>query len=70
MVKRIRLPTHQQINGATDLPDEYAGEGEDHVMAFDKEDVVDLAVADVVPTTAQPMQNGTYSMHPYIHNCS
>ena len=60
MAKRIRLPTHQQINGTTELPDEYAGDGEDHVMVFDKDDTVDLSVSDVVPITAQPMQNGKW----------
>ena len=58
MAKRIRLPTHQQINGATELPNEYMGEGEDHMMVFDKDDTVDLSVPDVIPMTAQPMQNG------------
>lgn len=66
MVKRTRLPAHQQINGNTELPDEYIGEGEDHVMAFDKDDTVDLAVSDVVTANAQPMQNG---MKPTISPC-
>ena len=58
MVKRTRLPNRQQVNGNTELPNEYVGEGEDHVMVFDKEDTVDLAVNDVVTTNAKPMQNG------------
>ena len=63
MVKRTRLPSQQQINGtSSDVPseDEYIGQGEDHIMAFDKEDTVDLSVSDVVPITAQPTQNGIY----------
>ena len=61
MVKRTRSPTSQQVNGATEAHDdgEYVGEGEDHIMVFDKEDTVDLDVRDVMPMTAQPMQNGT-----------
>ena len=61
MVKRIRLPTQQQINGATatELPNEFIGEGEDHVMTFDKDDTVDLSVLDVTLAPAQPVQNGT-----------
>ena len=58
MVKRIRLPTHQQINGNTELPDDYIGAGEDHMMVFDKDDTIDLAVNDVITSSAQPMQNG------------
>ncbi|KAK3722777.1 poly(A)-binding protein binding protein [Vermiconidia calcicola] len=59
MVRRTRLPTHQQINGNTDLPDEYIGEGEDHMMVFDKDHTVDLYVPDVLPASAQPVQNDT-----------
>ena len=61
MVKRTRSPTAQQVNGATEplVDGEYVGDGEDHMMVFDKEDTVDLDVRDVMPITAQPMQNGT-----------
>jgi hypothetical protein len=58
MVKRTRLASHQQINGNTDLPDEYVGEGEDHVMVFDTQDTADLAVANVVTANAHATQNG------------
>ena len=58
MVKRTRLPTHQQINGNTELQEEYIGEGEDHTMVFDKDDTADLAVNEVVTASALPMQNG------------
>ncbi|KAK5133964.1 hypothetical protein LTR08_007084 [Meristemomyces frigidus] len=61
MVKRTRLPSHQQVNGTVEVPDEYTGEGEDHVMSFDLLDTVDLAAADVSITSAQPMQNGSTS---------
>lgn len=61
MVKRTRLPSHQQVNGTTDIPDEYTGEGEDHVMAFDVQDTADLAVKDVTTASAQPAQNGEHT---------
>ncbi|KAK5114992.1 hypothetical protein LTR85_010030 [Meristemomyces frigidus] len=62
MVKRTRLPSHQQVNGTIEMPDEYAGDGEDHVMTFDVQDTIDLAVADVTTTSAQPAQNGNGSI--------
>lgn len=58
MVKKIRLASHQQVNGNTELPDEYVGEGEDHVMVFDTQDTADLAVANVVTAAAHATQNG------------
>ena len=58
MVKKTRLASQQQINGNTELPDEYIGEGEDHVMAFDTQDTADLAVANVVTAVAHATQNG------------
>lgn len=64
MVRQTRLPTGQQVNGNVELTDEYVGEGEDHVMMFDKEDTLDLAVNDVVTANTQPMLNGTHSMLP------
>jgi PAB1-binding protein PBP1 len=36
--------TSQQANGTTDQPNEYVGEGQDHVMTFSLQDVVDLSV--------------------------
>ena len=58
MVKKIRLASHQQVNGNTELSDEYVGEGEDHVMFFDTQDTADLAVANVVTAAAHATQNG------------
>lgn len=58
MVKKIRLASQQQVNGNTELPDEYIGEGEDHVMVFDAQDTADLAVANVVTANAHATQNG------------
>jgi hypothetical protein len=58
MVKRTRLASHQQINGNTELPDEYIGEGDDHVMVFDAQDTADLEVANVVTANAHATQNG------------
>lgn len=57
MVKRTRLPS-QQVNGTTDLADEYIGEGEDHAMSFDLQDTADLAVSNVVTASAHATQNG------------
>lgn len=64
MVRRTRLPTGQQVNGNIELADEYVGEGEDHVMVFDKEDTLDLAVNDVVTANAQALPNGAHSRRP------
>lgn len=60
------MPSNQQVNGNDDIgrSQEYVGEGDDHVMVFDKEDTVDLAVPDVVTASAQPVQNGMYSLLP------
>lgn len=62
MVKRTRLASHQQINGNTELPDEYIGEGEDHVMTFDVQDTADLSVANVVTANAHATQNGMLTL--------
>ena len=60
MVKRTRLPSHQQANGHTEAVNEYTGDGDDHVMVFDRQDTVDLAVKDVtfVENHGQRTQNG------------
>ncbi|KAK6431811.1 poly(A)-binding protein binding protein [Oleoguttula sp. CCFEE 5521] len=58
MAKRTRLPSTQQVNGERSLPDEYTGEGEDHIMTFDVQDTIDLAVSDVILASA-PTQNGS-----------
>lgn len=60
MVRRTGLPTNQQVNGDLGSSEEYIGEGEDHVMVFDKDDTVDLTVNDVVTANAQPLQNGEH----------
>lgn len=59
MVKKTRHPSDQQMNGNTEMPDGYTGDGEDHVMSFDVQDTVDLSVSDVSTAVAQPVQNGT-----------
>lgn len=46
------------MNGNTELPEEYVGDGEDHVMSFDVQDTVDLAVSGVVTASAHATQNG------------
>lgn len=65
MVKRTKLPS-SQVNGHTDLPDDYIGEGEDHVMLFDVQDTIDLAVSNVVTASASTTQNGTPAPFLYI----
>lgn len=47
MVKRVGAPAGHQTNGAVELSDEYIGEGEDHVLAIDMQDTVDLEVRNV-----------------------
>ncbi|KAI6800854.1 hypothetical protein KC361_g2108 [Hortaea werneckii] len=59
MVKRTKLPAQQQMNGDTELSAEYIGEGEDHSMAFDVQEAIDLSVKDVTTVDAKPMQNGS-----------
>lgn len=58
MVKRTRFASNQQVNGSTALPDEYIGEGDDHVMVFDTQDTADLEVKNVVTANAHAHQNG------------
>lgn len=58
MVRRTRLPSPQQTNGATVVYEEYIGEGEDHMMAFDVQDTADLAVMNVVAGSSQAAPNG------------
>ena len=69
MAKRTRLPNHQQANGVTDVAHEYIGEGQDHVMTFDVQDTVDLAVTGVTTAAAQPVQNGWFSLAPFPCPC-
>lgn len=52
------------MNGNSELPDEYIGEGEDHVMTFDVQDTADLYVANVVTENAQATQNGMSKLVP------
>jgi len=58
MARRTQSSTHQAANGIAGLSQEYVGDGEQHIMSFDVQDTIDLAVDDVSTTSAQPMQNG------------
>ena len=60
MVTRTKPPRDQQVNGASDLPIEYIGEGEDHAMTFDAQDTFDLSVQDVNLAGGAPQQNGKF----------
>ncbi|KAK4496344.1 hypothetical protein PRZ48_012324 [Zasmidium cellare] len=58
VLKMVRRTSAPQANGNSDTS-EYIGEGEDHVMSFDIQDTIDLAVPDVSTTAATPHQNGS-----------
>lgn len=47
MVKRLRGPTGQQVNGSPQASDEYIGEGDEHVLSVVIQDTVDLSVTNV-----------------------
>ncbi|EON68877.1 hypothetical protein W97_08135 [Coniosporium apollinis CBS 100218] len=62
MVKRLQPPNDQQPNGASESYDEYVGTGADNEMAFEIQDVVDLAVSNVMTDKAHAKpQNGASS---------
>ncbi len=50
------------------MASEYIGEGDEHAMAFDKEDIVELHVPDVAPLSAAPVQNGMTKHLLVIHH--
>ncbi|KAF2809728.1 uncharacterized protein BDZ99DRAFT_388593 [Mytilinidion resinicola] len=62
MVKRVQTTGDQQVNGASEISDDYVGVGDNHVMTCDIGDVAHLNVANVVldKTRARP-QNGVSS---------
>lgn len=61
MVKRLSAGGQQQSNGVAEVSDEYVGQGEDHVMAFDSQDVVDLNVSNVSTDRSRARgQNGLF----------
>lgn len=53
MVRQLSQPASQQSNGTTPVQGLLVGEGEDHAMAFDVNDTVDLSVQRVHIGTAQ-----------------
>lgn len=57
MARKINA-SQQQTNGTTELS-EFMGEGEDHAMSFDGQDIIDLSARDVSTTAAVSHQNGT-----------
>ncbi|KAF2771248.1 hypothetical protein EJ03DRAFT_325697 [Teratosphaeria nubilosa] len=59
MVRRTKSPSSQQSNGVTEAHADYVGEGDDHVMNFDVQDTVDLAVENVSTAFAKAKENGT-----------
>lgn len=59
MVKRVHAASDAQVNGTTDMSDDYVGSGVDHVRSFDTYDVADFHVANVVLGQSQAKtQNG------------
>lgn len=59
MVKRISSPGHTQTNGNAEKLNEYIGSGQDHLMAFGLQDIVDLNVSNVQLAASDPKpQNG------------
>lgn len=43
-----------------ELPLEYLGQGEDHIMSFDVQDTVDFFVEDVSTAATTTQQNGNF----------
>ena len=43
-----------------ELPSEYLGQGEDHIMSFDVQDTVDFFVEDVSTAATTTQQNGNF----------
>lgn len=61
MVKRTQSPTGSQANGVNGTSEEYIGHGEDHLIAFDLQDIIDLNVSNVEFLTSESKaQNGEY----------
>ncbi|KAF2184326.1 hypothetical protein K469DRAFT_181241 [Zopfia rhizophila CBS 207.26] len=62
MVKRVQPAGDAQVNGASEITDDYVGVGDNYVMAFDIGDVADFHVSNVVlgKPQAKP-QNGVSS---------
>lgn len=62
MVKRVQPAGDAQVNGASEISDDYVGVGDTHVMSFDIGDVAHFHVANVVLDKAQAKaQNGASS---------
>lgn len=47
MVKRTQPTSGSQSNGANSVSEDYIGHGEDHLIAFDLQDIIDLNVSNV-----------------------
>lgn len=53
MVKRIQPASDAQVNGTSEVSDEYVGVGDSHVMSFDIGDVAQFSVTNVVLDKSQ-----------------
>jgi hypothetical protein len=59
MVKQVQAVGEAQVNGNGEVTDDYVGDGDSHVMAFDIADVADFHTANVVLDKSQTKsQNG------------
>lgn len=58
MVKQIQ--EKGEVNGTKDSLNDYIGVGDDHAMAFDLKEVIDLAVEGVVFNIRDKPQNGNH----------
>lgn len=62
MVKRVQPAGDVQVNGTSEVSDDYVGVGDYHVMSFDIGDVADFSVANVVLDKTQGRsQNGMFA---------
>ncbi|GAB7348122.1 hypothetical protein MBLNU459_g6140t2 [Dothideomycetes sp. NU459] len=59
MVRRTRSASGARANGANGVSEDYIGHGEDHLIAFDLQDIIDLNVSSVELSVSEKAQNGT-----------
>ena len=64
VLKMVKRSHDEQTANGSGPEDEYAGEGDHHAMAFELQDIAELAVNDVITSSATvPTQNGSPSFH-------
>jgi hypothetical protein len=61
MVKKVQAAVDAPVNGTVETSEDYIGVGDNHVMAFDMNDVAEFHVNNVVLNKAQGKgQNGRF----------